>query len=495
MPISGPVVHQQLMDAYNRVQADLKVQRERLASGADGREELFERRSDALVKLAEHYLPELTPEAVRRTWTEVQPSFHELLRRKEADIQNVSQHLQIAIAEKEQQEQILMSVDADLDSASDRQDEVAAKVESALQANEDFVQLSNRAAVAEAALERAEANLQEIDQDSARKLPAYEQSTLFRYLQDRGFGTPAYQSRGFTRRMDRWVAKMVDYNKSKQGYEFLKETPLRMRQIIAEDRESLDLVMTDLEHRRDDVARELGLPDRIEQVGVLMQRRDQVLDEIDSLLHQCNVKQEELTQIEDPRGTHYREAINLFRDMLSRIDTDDLELQARLTAEIFDDRIVADVIGVDTQIESLDDAARRHQREVSLGQTFLEDLGKLVQRFRSAGFDSSRSQFVGSLDIVEELNRARSVGDAELLWERIRSNQRWGPTAMEKITAVATHPMTQVLINAMAHAAGGALQDHARRAGRRRNGGYGGGRGQWGGSWSGGSSSSWGRRR
>ena len=42
----------------------------------------------------------------------------------------------------------------------------------------EFVLLSDRAAVAEASLERAEANLQEIDQDSARKLPAYEDSTL-----------------------------------------------------------------------------------------------------------------------------------------------------------------------------------------------------------------------------------------------------------------------------------------------------------------------------
>jgi hypothetical protein len=166
-----------------------------------------------------------------------------------------------------------------------------------------------------------------------------------------------------------------------------------------------------------------------------------------------------------------------------------------LTAEITDDQIVADLIGVDSQIDSFDDTHRRRQKELSRGQEFLEDLGKLVQRFRAAGFDSARSQFVGSLDILEELDRARSAGDVDLLWQRIRSNQRWGPTAMEQITAVATHPMTQVLINAMAHAAGGALQEHARRAGRRRNGGYGGGRGPWGGSWAGGSSSSWGRRR
>jgi uncharacterized membrane protein len=39
---------------------------------------------------------------------------------------------------------------------------------------------------------------------------------------------------------------------------------------------------------------------------------------------------------------------------------------------------------------------------------------------------------------------------------------------MDQITQVATHPMTQVLINAMAHAAAGALQAQARDAGERR---------------------------
>ena len=29
------------------------------------------------------------------------------------------------------------------------------------------------------------------------------------------------------------------------------------------------------------------------------------------------------------------------------------------------------------------------------------------------------------------------------MWDRIRQAQRWGPTAMEQVTRIATHPMTQ----------------------------------------------------
>ena len=90
-------------------------------------------------------------------------------------------------------------------------------------------------------------------------LPAYDNSPLFRYLQQRGYGTQTYTNRGFTRSMDRWLAKFIDYNKAKQGYDFLRKTPEQMRQIIAEDREALDTVMNELERRRDEGAIHLGL--------------------------------------------------------------------------------------------------------------------------------------------------------------------------------------------------------------------------------------------
>ena len=468
MPISGPVVHQQLMDAYARVQADLEKERGQLSANGDQRDELLNQRSGTLVELAQHYLPELTPEAVHETWAEVRPSLHKILLRRETQCDQLKAELQQWIADRHDHEQVLVSIGAELDSAIGQQDEVASEVEAKLQEDAGFVRLSDRAAVAEAALERAEANLQEIEQDSERKLPAYDDSTLFRYLHDREFGTAQYKSRGFTRRMDRWVAKMVNYHKAKQGYDFLRETPGRMRQIIGEDRTAFDVVMSDLERQRDVVAEALDLPQRIALVDQLREKRKESLSKIDALLAQCNEQQIKLNEIEDSRGPHYQEAIGMFRDLLSRVDTRDLQREAKQTIEITDDQIVAQLRGVETEIDQFDDASERRRERLARHQSFLEELGRVLQRFRSAGFDSGRSQFVGSLDLMEELDRARDAGDADSLWQRLRSNQRWGPTAMEKISAIAAHPMTQVLINAMAHAAGGAMEAHARRAGDRR---------------------------
>ncbi len=294
--------------------------------------------------------------------------------------------------------------------------------------------------------------------------------------------------------MDRVLAKFIDYNKAKQNYDFLIDTPQKMQQIIEEDRKALNTVLDELERQRDIVAEKLGLPAKIAIVEQMEKQRSEQLTALDRLLQETESVQTELTEIDDTRGTYYREAIQVFRQMLERSDSRELKRRAQATIELTDDQIVARLMGVETELTELEHAEQDRRSEIRTKQQTLDNLGRLIQRFRAANFDSGRSQFVGSLDILEDLDRAIENNDIDWMWDRIRKAQRWGPTAMEQVTRIATHPMTQVLINAMAHAAGAALEQHARRAGQRRQ-----AKGpQWGDSWSGtwgGDSSGWYRRR
>ncbi|MFK8113595.1 MAG: hypothetical protein AB8B91_15445 [Rubripirellula sp.] len=488
MPISGPVVHQQLMDAYADTQARLESARGSITQAKDDRERLDDDRSEALVTLAEHYLPELTRESILQTWTEVRPTVSKILLRKEDHQRRIQESLDDLTTQRGVLDSQLIELNQRLDQAMESQNEVAKQVEERLSGDQQFVQLADRAAVAEVALERAEANLEEIDQDSAKKLPAYNESSLFRYLRERGYGTQEYKKRGFTKRMDRWLAKKIDYHKAKQSYDFLRKTPEQMRQIIAEDRQALDTVMDELERRRDDVSDEFGLAEKITVTDQLNQERNEHLESLDTLLAETESTQHQLSEFDDARGEYYREAIDVFRDMLKRSDSRELERRAKRTLEITDDQIVARLMGVESEIGQLDESTRRRRNELDQMGEFLEELGRLVQRFRAAKFDSARSQFVGSLDVFGEVQRGRDRRDVHELWEKVRSAQRWGPTMAEKVTNIATHPLTQVLVNAMAHAAGAAMESHARNAGNRRarrDSGWGGGS----------SSSSSGRRR
>ncbi|TWU23172.1 hypothetical protein Pla52o_27070 [Novipirellula galeiformis] len=469
MPISGPVVHRQLIEAYANVQTRLEQERQRISSSREERDGLEDHRGDALAELAEHYLPELSAEAIQETWGEVRGSVADILMRKEDQERRVKAMLSQANAKREQLESELIAINADFDAALESQQQTAKEVEQALRQSAAFVQLSDRAAVAEAALERAEANLQEIDQEAARKLPAYDNSSLFRYLYDRRFGTKRYTKRGFTRRADRWLAKFIDFHSARQSYEFLQQTPEKMREIIASDRDAFDTVMNELERHRDEVAETLGLQEKVSQTQRIQTKRDAQLKLLNAAVEETNAIEAELTQLEDPRGPYYRQAITVFRKMLEKMNSRELRDRAKQTQELTDDQIVARLVGVESEIDALKQTVEDRRNHLVHMQKMMDTLGQVIQRFRALQFDSSRSQFVGTLDVLDDLYRASNVRDVEEIWERIRSSQRWGPTAAEKITRAAAHPMAQILANAMEQAAAAAMQTHARRAGQRRD--------------------------
>ena len=468
MPIPGPTVHQQLLDAYANVQSYLESERDSILDAKDRREELKGDRGEALDSLAQHYLPELTQQAIAQTWAEVRDGMMQILRRKQEHVHRVELELAELNQRRQQLDRNLIEINQVFDEARAEQDRIAAEVERELRENERFIQLSDRAAMAEAALERAEANLHEIDQESARKLPAYDQSSLFRYLYDRGYGTEIYTYKGFTRRMDRWLARYIDYAKAKQSYEFLTKTPDQMRQIIAEDRQSLDIVMSELEKSRDSAAEKHGLPAAIQKAEDLAEKRRRQLADIDAVLEETNKKNAERTDVGDVRGSYYRDAIGLFRELLDGREVSELRHRAEQTEEITDDQIVARLMGVDVAIGKVDEAARQQRERLDEIQSFLDGLGRVIQRFRAAQFDSARSNFLSSLDIDEEVARAHEVGDVDALWQQIRRTQRWGAIEEDGDAGTASNPMQQILVNAMTGAAGSDHSEPARRASDRR---------------------------
>lgn len=465
MSIPGPAVHQQLLDAYTKVQSYLESERDSILQAKGQRDELADDRKEALDGLAKHYLPELTPDAISNTWIEVRDRMTQILRRKEDHVRRLDLQIAELDQRRKQLDQQLITINETFDAAKQTQDSIARQVEQELGNDAGFRELADRAAIAESALERAEANLQEIDQESARKLPAYDNSSLFRYLYDRGYGTQRYRSRGLTRSMDRWLARYIDFSRARQSYEFLSQTPDQMRRIIAEDREALRTVMHELEKQRDQVSTAHGLPAAIDRTEKVAEERLACLAVVDDVMEETRQKRLERAEVADVRGTYYQEAIQLFREFLNTHKLAELRRRAEQTEALTDDQIVARLAGVDVAMEKLDDAARQQRAKLDQMQSFLDGLGRVVQRFRAAQFDTSRSNFLNSLNIEEEVARAHEAGDADDLWRRIRRAQRWGP--IEEQEEATINPMHRVLVNAMTQAAQTEHSDPARRAGDR----------------------------
>ncbi len=469
MPISGPQAHQQLIAAYNQAAADLERLRGQVGKISQQRDQLEGDRDDTLRKLAEFYLPDLTAESVQSTWAEIRPAMREILLRKEGRVRELQEQLDQENELRAKLEAGLQELNERLDAAENRQHEVAAQVEKHLTAQPDFVELSKHAGMAEVALQRAQDNLDEISQDAARKLPAYDEDRLFTYLNDRQFGTSEYHRRGIIRRMDRFVANLVGYHKAKHDYDYLTNTPAAMRKIIAEDGAALDTVMAEIQDHRDRAAEKFELPALVAAVESLVAERESAVSGLDTQTSACESTQAELNGVESPHCEFYRDAIDLFRKMLAEKESSELRQEARHTPEVTDDQIVASLRGIENQMEHSEQANLRHQDELQQGQEIYQGIGRLIQRFRASGFDRQRCQFSDSFDLSGSLDRLHSPADVDALWDSIRRAQGWGHAAMDPVAVVTTHPMAQVLISAMGQAAGGAMSEHPRRAGRRSN--------------------------
>ncbi len=464
---TGADVHRRLIDAQRRAAAKLEELRAAAETFFEQDESLRSRRDETLRRLAEHYLPELTPEAIAATWVEVRPAAREVRMRNQATIQRVGEELAEAQTTLRAAEDALTAADDALNAATDRQQIAADRTTAHLQADPQFVELTGRVAAAESALQRAEENRLQILREAEEKLPAYD-DRLFQYLYDRGFGTPRYGSKGVTRRIDRWLADYIGFRDAKRGYEFLSRTPETMAKVIAEDREALDQVMGQVESMRDAAAARAGLPEAIATRQAAEARRDDAVQLVEQSQLRVNELNQQHRRAVDVRGDAYDEAVSEFREVLKRIDIDELQRTARATPEITDDQIVATLRGVDRDIETLADQQKQHKQSVAAAESVHSALGRLVQRFRAARYDTGRSVFSDRLKLDSRLDQIQSESDVDELWQAIRRMHDQGPGLAERAADIADNPMAVVLAGAMASAAGEAVRRRTDRAVQRR---------------------------
>lgn len=77
--------------------------------------------------------------------------------------------------------------------------------------------------------EEAETLARTAEAERDAKRGPYEADPLFMYLWREGYGTPAYEARGITRRIDGWVAGLIGYRAARADYHILLQRPERLR--------------------------------------------------------------------------------------------------------------------------------------------------------------------------------------------------------------------------------------------------------------------------
>ncbi|HMO84601.1 MAG TPA: hypothetical protein PKC18_06735, partial [Lacipirellulaceae bacterium] len=388
--------------------------------------DLVARRGGALLDLARHYLPDIRLETVQRTFVEVRDDLMEVLVRKQKRERELRDQAAAVEREAEHLEVELARITDALNVKASERDQLEQLVSERLHGSDEFRRLSEQAIAAEAELERNEERVAEMKAQAERKLPAYEQSRLFKYLYDAGFGTPQYRAKGWTRRVDRWIARMIDFGAARRGYEFLVATPELMEQEVIRRRMSFNELMQQVETIEDRVSDEMGLTEGMRAGQVLGSARDRLVAEAaradDNLLR----RQQELLSLTGAQNEFYEQAVARMKNFLSSLSPARLEAASRTTPEREDDAIVAEVQFLGSQLTEADERAAALASQRKTWEDRLGGLQTVIQRFRQYEYDSRKSLFASRVDVADLVSRYVSgqIGPDEL-WTALQSAQRF----------------------------------------------------------------------
>lgn len=435
--------------------------------------DLVDRRGAALLELSRHYLPDITLASVQGSFREIRDELMEVLLRSQRREREVRDQIALSQEEVDRLENSLDEVTAQLDEMAAERERLEALLAERLHASDQFQVLSKQALEAELELEKNEGRVAEINQEAAEKLPSYNKSRLFQYLFERGYGTGEYQQQGWTKRLDGWVAKMINFPSARRSYQFLKTTPPLMEQEVERRRELFNQLMEKVEAIEDENSDEIGLTDVMRQGQEIGAQRDSLVTAVADQQDRGLALEADLLRLEGTDNEFYEQAVARMRHFLSTMDDNRLQQHSLKTPQREDDAIVAEVVWLSDQ---LDDATRRGEvlgKQRWLWDDRLSGLQQIQQRFRQAEYDSGRSMFDPRLDI-DRLVGSYLNGDVgpEKMWTTIRKYQRFSPSWRQQngggLGGIIDSEMSYVLMRVLADVAGHALRSAAHRGMQRR---------------------------
>jgi hypothetical protein len=246
---------------------------------------------------------------------------------------------------------------------------------------------------AEEVARQAENKAQLADRDREEKRKPYEADPLFMYLWRRKFGSADYRVGKLVRIVDRWVARLVGYDKARANYVLLNEIPLRLREhagrmkaeiaaersrLAAVERVSLQAAGAAPLQTSAETAR-----DRLVAAEAALAASKKELAELDAQ-HDASVLQGDLP---------FRDAIELLSKADATQDLSSLYKEARATPSVEDDALVRRIDATEAAIGSAERRMGAIGRELTaLGQRRAA-LEQQWQGFRQNGYDRPSGGF------------------------------------------------------------------------------------------------------
>ncbi|MEZ6067938.1 MAG: hypothetical protein R3B90_19995 [Planctomycetaceae bacterium] len=472
MPTPGREVLRRLRHHLDEVRAEAARQRQSYAAIDERLRDIAGDRTQAVLELAAHALPEVSPTTIAATFSGIQADLQGILRRQEQTQAELEGRLQRCLRVVEATQAEVATLTEQLNIIVAQREQLEQQLAEQLEQDTEFQRLSGEAVQAELQLQANELRAQEVQLEASRKLPAYDRSRLFKYLLRRGYGTADYPRKGLTRQIDGWLARYIDFVRARQGYEFLQSTPARINEEVGLRREAFEALMAEVEAAHARHAEVIGLPSVLEQGAGLGDQRDRLLSRLSDEQEQVHQVEQDLERLGSQQGRFYREALERLTLFIEQTESAVLESQARATPDPIDDDLVAKVRWLSERIEQTRPEVDAMLRKSQAAESLSEGMGFVVRRAEQANLDSDRCSTDSDDAIERDIRLFREGGmRQDDLWQAIERQLQFEPTWIESSTRssgdLMSHPTTQVLLQVLAHAAVSAVTNASRDTIRR----------------------------
>jgi uncharacterized coiled-coil DUF342 family protein len=198
----------------------------------------------------------------------------------------------------------------------------------------------------------------------------------------------AYGAGDWVRSIDARVARLIDFGRAREAYEFLKKTTKLVAEEVARRSVHFDDLMKQVEAAQREEADKSGLTAVLEEGKALGARRDDLVQEVEKLRQGIQEYQKQLADLDRTPDEYYDEAIKKFQRFLGEAKLALLQRHARETPDRQDDAIVSELSGVDRQIEELRPNAAEQAEHRKDADRVREGLDLVARRYRQENFDS-----------------------------------------------------------------------------------------------------------
>lgn len=361
--------------------------------------EVGQRRARAVRELAEFHLPGMNEESVAGALAGMEAEIRAIHEEKKERLGEVERRIPGQREVVETAEKALAAVTAALNETGEERARLARIVYEELQGMPGWTSLFEQVSRLEARVAVSEKRHQAALREQEDKTSAYEGDPFFAYLSRRRFGTAAAAGNPLTRRLDRWVASITDYEAVRQRYDLLKALPGHAASVLDEDRKALAVAAPPLAALEGEVIARNGMTPVLERGERLYAEREEgrkALREAESGLRALT---DELAALHDERGSYYERAIDGIEGYLEGHSLHELVAMARGTDDPRDDVLVAALGDLDAQLSDLRARLAERREERSELSSRLAGLEDLRDRFEEDDWNGGRSRFDDGLDM------------------------------------------------------------------------------------------------